>query len=64
LGTTVGYEGNILDSRDILDAVGTYGYDGLTSFYAAIQDSWADAMGLEFVSMTISTGIVATENTT
>jgi hypothetical protein len=29
---SVGYEGDTLDSLDILDAVGTYGFDGLTSF--------------------------------
>lgn len=58
----VGYVGETLDSRDILDAVGTYDYTGLTSFYTAVQDAWADPMGLEFISMTISAGTVATEN--
>jgi hypothetical protein len=58
----VGYEGDVLSSRDILDAVGTYGYDGLTSFYTAIQDAWADPMGLEYVTITISTQTVATES--
>ncbi len=58
----VGYTGDTLDSLDILDAVGTYTYDGLTSFYTAIQDAWADPMGLEYVTITISTQTVATES--
>ncbi len=57
----VGYEGYTLDSLDILDAAGTYDYTGLTSFYTAIQDAWADPMGLEYVTITISGGTVATD---
>ena len=60
----VGYNGDVLNSLDILDAVGTYTYDGLTSFYTAIQDAWADAMGLEYVQMKITIGSVTTENST
>ncbi|MEZ4386034.1 MAG: hypothetical protein R3D98_00365 [Candidatus Krumholzibacteriia bacterium] len=57
----VGYTGDTLGSRDILDALGTYDYTGLTSFYTVIADAFADAMGLEYVSMVISTDSVATE---
>ena len=60
----VGYEGTVLDSRDVLDAVGTYDYTGLTSFYTVIGDAWADAMGLVYDHMVISTDSVATEQTT
>jgi len=58
----VGYTGDTLDSRDVLDALGTYDYTGLTSFYTALQDSWADAMGLEYVQMDIYLEGVATED--
>ncbi len=57
----VGYTGDTLASRDILEAQGTYDYTGLTSFYTVIGDAWADAMGLEYVQMVISTDTVATE---
>ncbi len=55
------FTGDTLSSLDILDAIGTYDYTGLTSFYTAIQDSWADAMGLEWGEIRISTDTVATE---
>jgi len=58
----VGYEGTTLDSRDILDAIGSYDYTGLTSFYTVIGDSWADAMGLEYDHMVITTASVATQS--
>ena len=52
---SVGYEGDTLSSLDILDAVGDYDYDGLTSFLTTIDDGWfKGAAGLEFVSMSIS----------
>ncbi len=60
----VGYEGTVLDSRDVLDAVGVYDFTGLTSFYTVIGDSWADAMGLIYDHMIISTSSVATRNST
>jgi hypothetical protein len=60
----VGYEGDVLASRDILDAVGTYDYTGLTSFYTTIADAWADAMGLIYTQTVISVESVAVENTT
>lgn len=50
----VTYENEPLSSLDILGAVGSYGYSGLTSFYFATDDGGNDAMGLEFGSMTIA----------
>ncbi len=61
---SVGYTGDTFTSLDIVDAVGSYDYTGLTSFYTAIADAWADAMGLEFVQTIISVETVATEETT
>ncbi len=60
----VGYTGETLDSRDVLDAFGTYDFTGLTSFYTVIADSFADAMGLIYGSMVISAETVATQNNT
>jgi len=60
----VGYTGDTFSSLDILDGLGTYDYTGLTSFYTVIGDAWADAMGMEFVQTIISTGTVATEQST
>jgi hypothetical protein len=60
----VGYNGDVLSSLDVLDAVGSYTYDGLTSFYTAIQDSWADAMGLEYAEIIISIDVSPTETLT
>ena len=59
----VGYNGDVLASRDILDALGTYDFTGLTSFYTVIGDAWADAIGLIYGHMVISTEGVATEVT-
>ncbi len=60
----VGYTGDTIDSLDVLEAIGSYDYTGLTSFYTAIQDAWADAMGLEYVQMNIVMGSVATADAT
>jgi hypothetical protein len=61
---TVGYEGDVLSSLDIVQAVGVYDYTGLTSFYTVIADAWADAMGLEFGQLEISIQSVAVQNRT
>ena len=61
---SVGYSEETFSSLDILDAVGSYDYTGLTSFYTAIADAWADAIGLEFVQTVISVSTVSTESTT
>jgi hypothetical protein len=50
----VGYTGDTLETLDILDAVGTYDYTGLTSFYTVVMDGWAEPVGLEFGQLTIS----------
>ncbi len=63
LNYQVGYTGDTLASLDILDAVGTYDYTGLTSFYCTINDSFAEPIGWVFDHMVIST-TVATEPAT
>jgi len=50
----VGYDGDTLSSLDILDAVGSYDYDGLTNYYFTVIDGWFDAIGLWWQTMTIS----------
>ncbi len=60
----VGYVGETLDSRDVLDAFGVYDFTGLTSFYTVIADSFADAMGLIYGTMVITPETVATQSTT
>ncbi len=60
----VGYTGDTFGSLDILDAVGSYDYTGLTSFYTVIGDAWADAIGLEYGNMAIYTEGVAVEQRT
>ncbi len=51
---SVGYEGTVLDSLDILDAVGTYGYGGLTNFNWTFNNGPYNPVGLIFESMTIT----------
>ena len=50
----IGYGEFTLDSLDILDALGTYDYTGLTRFYFNLVDCGFEAMGLLFEQMTIS----------
>ncbi|MHC4650604.1 MAG: hypothetical protein ACYTES_07060, partial [Planctomycetota bacterium] len=52
----LGYLGDTLDSLDILDALGTYDFDGLTSFGFNLWAIFPDnvAMGFVFEQMTIS----------
>jgi len=50
----VGYTGDTLSSLDILDALGTYTYDGLTSFYFNVNDGPFEAIGFDFFQMVIS----------
>lgn len=47
------YGGNLLDSLDLLDAVGSYAYEGLQSFNWTIEDGPATAVGIDFASITI-----------
>ncbi len=58
---TIGYEGDTFDSLDIVDAVGTYDFTGLTSFYTGLMDAFADAMGFIPSQTIISIETVATE---
>ncbi len=51
---SVGYTGDTLDSLDVLDAVGSYDFTGLTSFNWAIQDGPFDAMLIVYEQMTIT----------
>jgi hypothetical protein len=51
---SVTYTGDTLGSLDILDALGTYDFDGLTVFNWTIDDGPFNAMGLVFEQMTIS----------
>jgi hypothetical protein len=48
------YTGDLLSSLDILDALGTYTFDGLTVFNFTVGDGPFDAMGLVYESLTIS----------
>jgi len=59
---SVGYTEDTFSSLDIVDAIGSYDYTGLTSFYTAVKDSWADPIGLEFVQTNIIGGPVAIES--
>lgn len=49
----VTYTGDTLPSLDILDALGTYDFDGLTVFNWTVDDGPFNAMGLIFSQMTI-----------
>lgn len=51
----VSYTGDTLSSLDILGAVGSYDFDGLTVFGMGINDGpFKDVLGADFSSMTIS----------
>lgn len=52
-GFYVTYTGGTLSSLDILDALGTYEYNGLTVFYWTIQDGPVEPVGMIFESITI-----------
>lgn len=60
----VGYDGTTLSSLDILDAIGTFDYTGLTSFYFVMDDGGFEPVGMVFTQMTISPGPVAVQPTT
>ena len=53
---SVTYGGGTLGSLDILSAIGSYDFTGLTGFNWVLNDGPADAMGLIFSQMEISTG--------
>jgi len=54
----LGYTGDTLSSLDILDALGTYDFDGLTSFGFNLWAIFPDnvALGIDFEQMTIAGG--------
>ncbi|MHC5024412.1 MAG: hypothetical protein ACYTGG_10975 [Planctomycetota bacterium] len=56
LNVSLGYTGDTLSSLDILDAVGTYDFDGLTSFGFNLWAIFPDnvAMEIDFQQMTIT----------
>jgi hypothetical protein len=58
----LGYVGETLDSLDILDALGTYDFDGLTSFGFNLWAIFPDnvTMGFVFEQMTISVDVAMT----
>ena len=56
LNTQVTYEGETLSSLDILDALGTYDFTGLTVFHFTIDDGPFEAMGMLFEELTLTTG--------
>ena len=49
----VSYVQDRLDSLDILGAIGTYDYDGLTRFYFNLVDCGFEVVGIDFEQMTI-----------
>lgn len=51
---SVGYDGATLSSLDILDAVGTYDFTGISSFNWTIDDGPSNAMGLIFAELEIA----------
>lgn len=48
------YDGNMLSSLDILGAVGTWDYTGMSLFGFNVDDGGFEAMGLDFERMTIA----------
>jgi len=59
---SIGYTEETFSSLDILDAVGSYDFAGLTSFYCAIKDAFADPIGLIPTVTVISAPSVAIED--
>jgi hypothetical protein len=59
----ISYSGDTLASRDILDAAGSYGFDGIESYYTGVQDAWADAVGFIYIQTVITPMSVPTEDT-
>ena len=57
----VAYTNDPLPSLEIGDAVGTYAYDSISSYYFSLNDGPFEAMFFEFVSLTISGGGVSVE---
>jgi hypothetical protein len=60
----VTYEATRLPSLDILDAVGSYNFTGLTVFNFVCEDLSFEPIGMVFEQMTIARGLVAVERPT
>jgi len=60
---SIGMTEDTFSSLDIMDALGTYDFTGLTSFYTGVKDSWADPIGIIFEMTIISSPSVAVETT-
>jgi len=58
----VGYEGDTLNSLNILDAIGAYAYDGLTNFYFNVVDGPIEVIGVDFWGFSLETEGVAVES--
>lgn len=54
---SVSYVGSALSSLDILDAVGTHDFTGLTAFGFSIDDGPANPIGIDFTNLTIAAAI-------
>lgn len=54
MGYSTTYPGDRLPSLDVLDALGTYDFTGLSVFSMGITDGPFDAMGMIFAEMTIT----------
>lgn len=50
---SVSYQGDTLSSLDILGAVGTYSFDGLSSYFWAVTDGPFEAIGIDYDHMVI-----------
>jgi len=59
LDLDIGYVGETLTSLDILDAVGNYGFDGLTRYSFGLWAVFPDnvVLGVDFESLTIDTTV-------
>jgi hypothetical protein len=49
----ISYTGDTLQTLDILDALGTYAYDGLTRFYTNLVDCGFEVIGIDFSRLEI-----------
>ena len=63
LGFDVGYEGDTLDSLDIIDALGLYEFGGLTRFSYTVWSVFPDNIGIliDFSSLEITSDVCAAD---
>lgn len=60
----VDYQGNVLSTKDITQLAGTYGRTDMDRYYCAVNDDWADVLGLIYQMTTITSQTVPVENAT